>query len=152
MTEKKPELLVYRGFMDSKSLPKLIDTIHKKGNKVTVYTKDNARMESFDSQLWSYEQLSFTPHLTEKDEHLAETPIILVTQPVNHNESNILVLLDYEMAKFSCAFDKIVMMVDKTSEVDVRKVNKLVEEFQSSGINITQYEQTQAGAQWQKIA
>jgi len=152
MTYKHSELLVYKGFLDHKSLLKLVDAIYKKGNRITVYTQDTSKIEGFDSLLWSYEQLSFIPHLTESDPNLDQTPIVIVSKPENHNNSNVLVLLDHTMPEFKCKFDKVVLMVDKSNDSDMQKTNKIIEDFKSSGITITQYDQAQETGQWQKIA
>jgi DNA polymerase IIIc chi subunit len=132
-----------------KALSKLIETVWLKGNRILVYCKDKKRLEEFDNILWTYDQLSFLPHVIEGDELLKETPIVLMSNENNVNSANIIVCLDAELPRFVKVFDKLVYMYDAAS-LEQEKLINFIQQLKSDSIEVIEYQQEKSGA-WQKI-
>lgn len=133
-----------------KSMCKLIDTIYKKGNNITVICPDEASMLQFDDLLWKYEQLSFVPHLCANEENAAATPVVLSTTEANINNSSVAILYDVSADLSSLAFEKAIYMYEANQESQTSKFNLILEKLKSSNINVSQYAQSERGT-WEKI-
>ena len=62
-----------------KVLPKLLESIVAKGNKIILLAANDEQISSLDDLLWVYSQLSFLPHATYKDELREGNPIYITT-------------------------------------------------------------------------
>jgi len=78
----------------AKGLAKLIETIWLKSNKLLIYSSNKELLQRMDEILWTYEQLSFLPHVFQDDEIASKTPVVLTSDLHNVNNANILVCLD----------------------------------------------------------
>ncbi len=134
-----------------KALSKLIETIWLRENKVLVYCTDKMRLAEFDNILWTYEQLSFLPHVIEGDELIEKTPVVLMSSQNNPNNANIIVCLDAELPEFASNFDKLVYMYDGVLLGEKEKVINFIQQLKSNSIEVIEYQQDKSGA-WQKIA
>ncbi|MCE2992653.1 MAG: DNA polymerase III subunit chi [Alphaproteobacteria bacterium] len=133
-----------------KSMCKLIDTIYKKGNNITVICPDETSMAQFDDMLWKYEQLSFVPHLCSNEENASITPVVLSTETCNINRSSVAILYDVSPDLESLEFEKLIYMYEAKHEEQTSKFNLIVEKLKSSNINVSQYAQSGTGS-WEKI-
>lgn len=62
-----------------KVLPKLLESIVARGNKIVLLATNDEQISSLDDLLWVYNQLSFLPHATYKDELREENPIYITS-------------------------------------------------------------------------
>lgn len=134
----------------AKGICKLIQTIHNKGTRLTLLCADPATMEGLDNMLWSFEQLSFIPHLRYDEPNAEQTPIVISPNPTNINKSEALVLFDIKLDTINVAFDKIICMYEGNNEEQTHQYELLLEKLKSSNININQYAQNSTGS-WDKI-
>jgi len=63
----------------AKGLAKLIETIWLKSNKLLIYSSNKELLQRMDEILWTYEQLSFLPHVFQDDEIASKTPVVLTS-------------------------------------------------------------------------
>lgn len=156
MSNTSPTFMFYHTEQPSevKVLCKLIDTIYRKGFRCLVLCKDSTQMLQLDSTLWSYEQLSFVPHLHENDEksEIEKTPVLLSTQIVTTNNPSVLILANQEFADVSNQpFDKIVFLYSKANTSQQSRYELLLEKVKSLNINVLHYRQLVDNS-WEKIA
>lgn len=135
----------------NKVLSKLIETVWLRSNKILIYCEDQKRLAEFDNILWTYEQLSFLPHVLEDDELASKTPIVLASKQNNLNNANILVCLEPKLPEFAFDFEKVIYMYDGLAEHEKEKANSFIEQLKLSSIEVIEYQQDKSGA-WQKIA
>lgn len=126
-----------------KAMPKLLETIISKGNKVFIYCDNLAKQSELDEMLWTYEQLSFLPHATTNDPHPQKHPILIGTklQP-----ANILFLENFTANDNYQAYEKICVMIGL--EDNANKINELVTSFK---LPTTHFMQNEEGG-WSKVA
>lgn len=156
MSTTAQTLMVYHTdhLPETKVLCKLIDTIYKKGFRCLVLCKDKAQMLQLDSTLWSYEQLSFVPHLHEDDnrEEVSQTPVALATQVANFNDASVLILASQEYSDVENAqFDKVVFLYSQSDAAQKSKYELLLEKVKPLNINVLHYRQLVDNS-WEKIA
>ncbi|MDF3048150.1 MAG: polymerase subunit chi [Candidatus Midichloriaceae bacterium] len=133
----------------AKALAKLIETIWLKSNKILIYCKDKELLQRIDEVLWTYEQLSFLPHVFQDDEIASKTPVVLTYDMQNANSANILVCLEPTLPDSFSGFEKIIHMYSYTEGRE--KVIPFIQQLQSKEIEVIEYQQASSGA-WQKIA
>ena len=87
----------------SKTFSKLVEcvylTYYNKGYKIHVLCDSEQIMLNIDSILWTYEQLKFLPHGTEKDSSQEDQPILLITKIHNSPERDILIVVSDNEAR-----------------------------------------------------
>ena len=132
-----------------KVLPKLIDTIWNKGNKILIYTNLESEITDIDNILWSYNQLSFLPHLTCNDNLNNVTPVIISNNEINYNNANVIICLKNELSDFVKSFEKIIF-VNKIQETYKKQIDDFIEHLLSVSSDVIRYSQNTSGA-WQKI-
>jgi DNA polymerase-3 subunit chi len=131
-----------------KFVPKLLEQIISKGNRVLVLCKDSEEMRSLDEFLWLYEQLSFLPHVTQGDEQKEVCPIVLATEHVNHNNANVLLALNHQVVKDAQVYEKIILVGHHSGKgPDLKVLNGQVR----AGAKFSYFNQTKTGA-WEKAA
>jgi len=84
-----------------------------RGRRVVVHQPDRARLARLDQMLWSFEPLSFIPHVQAGDALAARTPVVLTASAddgaVPHHE--VLVNLGGELPKFFSRFEFLMEIV-----------------------------------------
>lgn len=75
-----------------KALPRLIEKIYKSGFRAMIVPDSQARLEQYNSSLWTYTPLGFLPHGYQGDP--AEHPIWLSLDPSNANSAEVMVFPD----------------------------------------------------------
>ncbi|MDX2436278.1 MAG: DNA polymerase III subunit chi [Acidobacteriota bacterium] len=79
----------------AKQLAALLHELHEQGVRVVVWVADEGRRQILDDYLWTYEKLSFVPHvLWSPALGDVEDPIVLVGDEVNPNKASTLVVGD----------------------------------------------------------
>lgn len=134
----------------TKSLPKLIETVWGKDNRILIHSIDQAQLQELDNLLWSYEQLSFLPHVIDGDSLTAETPIVLTTGEINLNNSNILLCLENKLPQFATTFDKVLFINKNEPGRHQDDLMGFIDSLKSGGFEVTQHIQGNNGT-WQKI-
>lgn len=108
------EVLIYRPTKVSaqKVLPKLLESVIAKGNNVHILCETDDQVAQLDDFLWTYEQLSFLPHATYKDEQVEKQPIILSVENKNLNNASVLVMMSQKLPENFSDFSKLIYIAD----------------------------------------
>jgi DNA polymerase-3 subunit chi len=79
----------------ARQLAVLLDQLHREGARMVVWVADDGRRQILDDYLWTFEKLSFVPHLLWSPElGDVEDPIVLVGEAANPNRASVLVVGD----------------------------------------------------------
>ena len=79
----------------AKQLAALLADLHEQGARVVVWVADEGRRQILDDYLWTFEKLSFVPHvLWSPALGDVDDPIVLVGEEVNPNRASMLVVGD----------------------------------------------------------
>lgn len=127
-----------------KFLPKILEQVSSKGHKSLVLCNDLSQMAKIDEYLWSYEQLSFLPHVTENDEEIAQSPIVLCTKMLN-NDADVLVIpgeVPGDLNQFSSRFNKIICICNDNQQA--------IPDDKIEGFKVSRFKQNDSGA-WSKM-
>lgn len=136
----------------TKAFPKLVETISSKGNKVVVLCKNSESMQEMDGLLWTFEQLSFLPHVTENDKMIEETPVLLVANDNSKAKefSNIYALSNLEIpGEFHTQPGKFLLMYESQNEMQKSMVEQTEKIANDRGMKISKFIQTEKG--WGKV-
>lgn len=132
----------------TKAFPKLVETISSKGNKVVVLCKNPESMQEMDNLLWTFEQLSFLPHVTENDPMIDQTPVLLVSNDDSKakNFSNIYALSHLEIPDaYLEQSGKFLLMFESENELQKALVEKAEKTAAENGMKVSKYIQTEKG-------
>jgi DNA polymerase-3 subunit chi len=90
-------------------LAALLGRLYGEGQRIVVWVEDEGRRQILDDYLWSFEKLSFLPHLLWGPElGEVEDPIVLVGEPANPNRAATLVVGDgLPPGGWAAAFDSV---------------------------------------------
>lgn len=100
----------------------LVKKAVERGRKVVVYASDAQALARFDQALWTFDPISFVPHVQASDPLAARTPVVLTrdgdTEPetpgMPHHE--VLINLDAQWPKFFSRFDFLMEIVGEADD------------------------------------
>jgi DNA polymerase-3 subunit chi len=84
---------------------------YQAGHKIVVWCRDAARLAAFDKLLWSYEDISFVPHVFANDALAAQTPVVLTGDEGETPHHQWLVNLDDAWPTIYARFEKVIEVV-----------------------------------------
>ncbi|QEI07704.1 DNA polymerase III subunit chi [Pigmentiphaga aceris] len=84
---------------------------YQAGHKVVVWCRDPARLAAFDKLLWSFEDISFVPHVFAKDALAAQTPVVLTADEGETPHHQWLLNLDDAWPPIYARFEKLIEVV-----------------------------------------
>ncbi|WP_372424131.1 DNA polymerase III subunit chi [Salinarimonas chemoclinalis] len=76
------------------ALPRLVVKAREKGWRVAIRTTGEERRDALDDLLWTFEDESFLPHVTETDPQAAEEAVVIQTGEGDLNAPDALLLVD----------------------------------------------------------
>lgn len=132
--------------LSSKFLPKLLEQISSRGHKAMLMCSNLSQMAKMDEYLWSYEQLSFLPHVTENDEEISESPIVLCTKFIP-TSADVLIMVDGLPSSLSNEynrFSKIIYVCNDNQNPEVKALETAIE-----GFTVSKFTQGPSGS-WSK--
>jgi DNA polymerase-3 subunit chi len=113
-----------------KIFPRLLNSVVEKGNKLVILAENDDSVQKLDEMLWVYEQLSFLPHLTHKDELANESPIYITTSEAdNANSANIIAIMSKSFELKSIGkYDKYLLFYnDDSARLAEMRAKKFIE-------------------------
>lgn len=132
-----------------KALPKLLERAFSGGYKVCLLAESEARVEQLNQLLWTYEESSFLPHGSEKDEQPENQPILLSTVPNSLNNANLLVVTDGRSVNEP--YDRILDIFDGKNPEATASARERWKVYKSAGHEISYFSQNERGG-WEKKA
>ena len=99
-----------------RALPTLLERAVGAGHKVVVMAGSAERVRDLDGLLWTYEQNSWLPHGSARDDDAALQPVFLTDRDDNPNLADILVLTDGVTSAALPGFVRCLMLFDGNDE------------------------------------
>jgi DNA polymerase-3 subunit chi len=76
-------------------LAALVDRLFRERQRVVVWVADEGRRQILDDYLWTFQKLSFVPHLLwSPSQGEVSEPVVIVGEPANPNRGTVLVVGD----------------------------------------------------------
>lgn len=90
---------------------RLVEKAYNTNRSVYILTTDATAAQNFDTQLWTYKDISFIPHAIYNTNPNSEAPVLIGYNafPVNHND--VLINLTPEVPKFYTQFKHIIELI-----------------------------------------
>lgn len=130
------------------ALPELLEKTLQRGWKAVVRTADPARIDHFDSWLWSYRDESFLPHAPVDEPDAARQPILLTAGDERPNGAQALFLVDGAEPGDLSGYERCVVLFDAADEVQLRAARGQWTAFKAGGTAATYWKQGVRG--WEK--
>ncbi|MFN5541569.1 MAG: DNA polymerase III subunit chi [Betaproteobacteria bacterium] len=115
------------------------------GKKLIVYAPDEARAAAFDRLLWSYEALSFVPHVRADHPLAKATPIVIANAASELPHHDALLNLADEPPPYFTRFEYLREVVS-TDEADRLRARERYEFYKSRGFEIQRQDMGTASA------
>lgn len=79
--------------------------------QLVVYCADASRLNQFDALLWSFDDLSFVPHVWAHDPLATQTPVLLTNTALSLPQAGLLLNLDDDCPPFFAQFQQVLEVV-----------------------------------------
>lgn len=149
------EIILYQFLSEDfhKSLCKLIDVAHRKNPNDKIFILCNTKEEciAIDKNLWSFQQLSFIPHMLEWEQDAKNTSIIIGMDIANIKNFNIVICINNNNIQVATQINchKLILTYSSNTEENENYYSKAVLSL-SDITNVLRYEQNIDGS-WLKI-
>lgn len=135
-----------------KGLPKLLEKVHQAEYRVLLLAGDDARIEHFNQQLWSYTTKYFLPHGSKKDGYSDKQPIYLTTASNdNPNKATVLAMVDDVQPESFDGFERAIYMFDGADDAQVKTARTRWKAYKDAGYELVYWQQNAKGG-WEKKA
>jgi DNA polymerase IIIc chi subunit len=88
------ELHPLPGAKRAAELVRLVERLYRDRRRVVVWVGDRGRLQILDDYLWTYEKLAFVPHGVGVEGEGMDDPVALVSDAMNPNGAEVLVVGD----------------------------------------------------------
>lgn len=138
------------------ALPGLLEKTLQRGWRALVQTGTSERAEAISTQLWTYRDETFLPHGTVADGEPDAQPVLIVSEPLNLNGAQVLLLVDPpgpdDLAPARLAsFARTILIFDGKDEVAVAAARQAWRSAQGAGLPIAYWQQNAQG-KWEQRA
>jgi DNA polymerase-3 subunit chi len=107
----------------------------EEGKRLIVYTPSSESADNFDRLLWTFQQLSFVPHVRAGHVLSAETPIVIANSETGLTHHEALLNLSDEPPQFFSRFEYLREIVT-TDELDRGKARERARFYKSRGFEV----------------
>ena len=132
-------------------LSKLLEKTLDAGKRALVVAGSEARIESLNDALWTYDQGSWLPHGSAKDGDPMDQPIWLAASDKNVNGADFLFLTDGTASERLADFERCFDLFDGNDEIMVAAARERWKRCKDAGNSLTYWQQTGSGG-WEKKA
>lgn len=134
-----------------KALPQLVEKVLESGQRAVVMAGSDAKVESLNSLLWTYDPKSWLPHGSAKDGKAEEQPIWLTIEDENPNNAAILILTDGKTSANLGKYNRCLNIFDGNDNEALTKARTLWKESKDSENELHYWQQTELGG-WEEKA
>lgn len=133
-----------------KALPRLLERVHKAGERVFLLTENEKQTQSLNSDMWTYTTKYFLPHGAASDPYPEEQPVFLSEVFNNKNQATILAFTCYAVPTHY-DFKKCLYMFDGNDADQTFFAREKWKEHKSNGHSLVYWQQTNKGS-WEEGA
>jgi len=131
------------------ALPKLLEKTLSAGKRALVLASSEARVESLNGALWSYDPASWLPHGSTRDGDAEEQPVWLAVKADNVNGAHFLFLTDGASCAGMDAFERCFILFDGRDEPAVQAARAHWRELKDAGHDLAYWRQGPRGG-WER--
>jgi len=131
-----------------RALPRLLERALGEGHRILVLAGSPERVQHLDSLLWTYDDASFLPHGSVRDQTAARQPIFITERDENPNRATMLVLLDGQSSARLGDYARCCDIFDGNDDAAVAAARLRWKEAKAAGHQLAYWEQTDG--KWHK--
>jgi DNA polymerase-3 subunit chi len=132
-------------------LPTLIEKSLERGWRVIVQAASEERVESLDSQLWTFRDDSFLPHGTWREPENSEQPVLLTVHDDNPNAAGVRFLVEGAPIPANAdSYQRIVVIFDGEDPEAVAEARARWKEGRAKGFDVTYWQADEQG-RWRRM-
>ena len=117
----------------------LTEKAFKKGHKIHIHTADNLQTERMDGLMWTFNDLSFLPHVKMNDEKAEETPIHISHDQDKTLINDVLINLKSEVPVIYEQFARVVEIVSGDAQQQ-QSARQRYRYYQQRGCTVNSHE------------
>jgi len=118
---------------------RLAEKAFKKGHAIHVQTNSAEQSERIDKLMWSYNDLSFLPHVKIDDDLQQDTPIHISHSNENASITDVLINLKSEVPMFFTQFNRVAEIVSADPQ-QKQLARQRYRHYKNSGIDVTSHD------------
>lgn len=126
-------------------LPKLLEKLRELDFRVVVVAGSEARVETLNGVLWTYDPASFLAHGSARDGHAADQPIWLTHVDENPNGARAVVLTDGSTIAGADRYERCIEIFDGRDEAAVAAARLRWKSAAGAGHGLKYFRQTERG-------
>ena len=127
------------------ALPKILERVRGLGLRAVVVASSEARVESLNGALWTYDPASFLAHGSARDGLAGEQPIWLTERDENPNGAEVVVLTDGATVAAPERFQRCFDIFDGRDEAAVAAARERYRQARAAGHALKYFKQTERG-------
>ena len=133
-----------------RALPKLLEKTLAAGKRALVLASSEARVESLNGALWTYDADSWLPHGSARDGDADEQPVWLAVDADNANGAAFLFLTDGARAAGLDGFERCFVLFDGADEGALEAARAQWRELKDAGHDLAYWRQARGGG-WEQV-
>jgi len=130
-------------------LPALLGKALQNGHRIIVKAANDQEVERLNTHLWTYDQNSFLPHGSAKDDHHTDQPVWITSNDENPNKADVIILTQGTTTGTEGKFALICDMIDGRNDQAVSEARTRWKTYKDDGHDVTYWQQTPQGG-WNK--
>lgn len=95
---------------------RLVRKVYRAGHQTVVWAEDEALLNTFDKQLWSFSQRDFIPHVMHTDPLAPQTPVVLACGSLDTDHHGVIVNLGAKPPTVFGRFERLIELVAQHEE------------------------------------
>lgn len=133
------------------TLPKLAARAYQNKHRTVIRVLDAARVAAIDDLLWTFDDQSFLPHGTAKNDYLDLQPIFITDTTLVPNAATLLILLDTRLDDDLDQFEKCFYLFDGTHAPELEAARQGWATLKKQNHVLSYWQQNDAG-RWEQKA
>ena len=133
------------------AVAQILERAYSRGQRTAVLVADEGRMQALDAVLWTYDDASFLPHATSRNQQADLQPILIGTQGPWANAPEVLLAVATPLPDELTAFERVAYVFDGREDAQLQAARQAWSALKASGLARSYYQQREAGG-WEKKA
>jgi len=131
-------------------LPQLLVRTLVRDWRAVVQVGNGERLAWLDTLLWTFDQASFLPHSTARDEFTPNQPVFLTTDDDNPNGAQIRFLVDGAWSDRLEGYERAVLLFDGRDNLLLGQARQHWKDAKKAGHTVTYWQESESGRFEQK--
>lgn len=133
------------------ALPGLVERSLGRGWRVTIQAVSDERRDALDNLLWTFSDISFVAHGTDKEPYPEQQPVLLTTSEANPNGATVRFLVEGAALEQAGEYERLVVMFDGHDQDQLDHARAQWKAFKTENHDLTYWQQT-TDRRWERKA